>query len=59
MMARCVYADGRTFASIANLKIAIQEAWYDISIVYSNSLLNSIPNRLFEVIGSHGDHTHH
>jgi hypothetical protein len=59
MMAKHVYADGKTFTSIGNLKIAIQLAWEAISIEYLNSLLDSMPNRLFEVIGSHGGHTHY
>jgi hypothetical protein len=59
-VAKYVYADGKRFTSIGNLKIAIQLAWEAISIEYLNSLLdNSMPNRLLEVIGSHGGHTHY
>jgi hypothetical protein len=58
-MARSVYANGRVFTSIPLLKMAIQEAWMDISLPYLNNLLNSMPNRMFEVIEHQGGHTHH
>ena len=58
-MARSVYANGRVFTSIPLLKIAIQEAWMDISLPYLNNLLNSMPNRMFEVIEHQGGHSHY
>jgi hypothetical protein len=58
-MARHVYSGGRTFTSIGALKLAIQAAWTDLSLEYLQILLNSMPNRMLEVIRNKGGRIHH
>jgi hypothetical protein len=45
-----VYANGRTLSSITSLKLAIQARWNQITLPGLNVLLNSMPNRMFELI---------
>ena len=58
-MVRHVYAGGRTFTSIGALKMAIQAAWADLSLEYLQIPLNSMPNRMLEVISNHGGRSYH
>jgi hypothetical protein len=58
-MARIVYANNRSFTTIPALKMAINAAWEEISLPFLNNLLNSLPNRMYEVILNHGHHTHY
>jgi transposase len=58
-MARIVYAYNRSFTTIATLKIAINAAWEEISIPLLSNLLNSMPDRMYEVILNQGGHTHY
>jgi hypothetical protein len=57
LLARKVYANGRQFHTIAELKTAITQSWAEITIAERRPLVESMPNRLFEVIRLNGAKT--
>jgi len=53
-LSRKVYRDGRQFQSLEQLKDRIKEYWDEINTEECRILINSIQNRLFEVIRKNG-----
>lgn len=58
-LTRRLYGDGQQYQNTVQLSNAIEAAWNVISQEYLNSLFNSLPNRIFEVIRKGGSHTHY
>jgi hypothetical protein len=52
-----VYANGRQFASVEELKARIKTCWEEIEVAMLEKLVDSMPKRIFEVIKSDGGHT--
>lgn len=52
-----VYANGRQFDTLLQLKTAIQEEWANIDIAVLQSLVDSMPQRLADVITARGGRT--
>jgi transposase len=57
MLARRVYAEGKQYFSIQDLKTAIINEWNNIPLDDLRKLSESMPNRIFEVIQNHGTKT--
>jgi transposase len=57
ILAREVYKHGRQFATVAELKIKIKDAWEGIQCATLENLVMSMPNRIFSVISKNGGHT--
>ena len=53
LLARKVYANGRQFYNVNDLKKQIQELWDEIDQGYLDKLLESMPNRILETIYQH------
>lgn len=58
-LSRKVYANGRQFHSTLELQDSIKTCWKQISRKEVQSLYNSLPNRIFEVINKNGACTHY
>jgi hypothetical protein len=54
ILVRRVYANNRQFHSVPQLKAAILTAWNEIGQNTLQSLVNSMPERIFEVIRNEG-----
>lgn len=54
IMARRVYENGRQFATVQELEVAIRNVWREIRVELLETLVNSMPNRLFEVVRRNG-----
>ncbi|MGL5405357.1 MAG: transposase [Propionibacteriaceae bacterium] len=54
IMARKVYEGGRQYDSVEDLEVACRNAWREIRLPVLESLINSMPNRVFEVIRMNG-----
>jgi len=57
ILVRRIYEGGRQYQNVAQLKVAIEEAWEDLPIETLQNLVNSMPNRIFKLIQSNGGHT--
>lgn len=57
VLARHVYANGRQYDTVMQLKSAIKEAWQSISITECVKLIDSMPKRIFAVISQQGSST--
>lgn len=56
-LARAVYASGRQFNNVSELKLAITSAWSRISQEKVKNLYHSLPDRIFQIIESKGGFT--
>ncbi len=54
ILVRRVYAHNRQFLTVCDLKAAILEAWAEISAQILDNLIQSMPNRIFQVINRNG-----
>lgn len=54
ILARRVYANGRQFDTVAQLYVAVCNAWRDIPQSIIDNLINSMPKRVYELIKSRG-----
>jgi len=54
MMSRMVYAGGKQYDSIPELKVAISAAWANLSGQYRQNLYNSMNNSVNEVVLQRG-----
>jgi hypothetical protein len=59
LLVRRVYANGRQFATAGDLKAAIRSSWDEITEAERQSLINSLPNRLFNVIRANGGYSNY
>lgn len=54
IMARRVYHGQRHFSTVQELEVAIRQVWREINIELLESLINSMPSRVFKVIQRNG-----
>lgn len=54
-----VYKNNRSYSSVNELWDAVQDAWYTIVPEILQNLINSMKNRIFEVINLNGSQTHY
>jgi hypothetical protein len=54
-LVRKVYEGGMEFQTKVDLKEAIVKSWDEISERELHNLVNSMPNRIFEIINNHGN----
>lgn len=59
ILVRYVYGGGRQFNTITDLKQILLEEWEKIPIETFQKLIDSMPNRIFEVIQKNGGPTHY
>jgi hypothetical protein len=57
ILVRRVYENGRQYNTVGELKTAIRNEWSKIGLDTLRNLINSMPNRVFEVIFKKGGHT--
>ena len=57
ILSRKVYENGRQFKDIESLKAAILESWASIEVEMCQKLIESMKNRIYDVIVNHGGHT--
>lgn len=57
ILARRVYRNGRQFGTVTEQKNIIQEEWASISVEEINTLIKSMPKRIFQVINNNGGST--
>ena len=57
VLVREVYKDGRQYDSVAELEKAVKLAWSRITVQLLKKLVNSMPQRINEVIKNHGKST--
>ena len=57
LLVRRVYRDGRQFNSSEDLKKVLIECWEGIEVEYLQKLIESMQNRIFEVIQNNGNST--
>lgn len=58
-LVRKIYLNGKQYGTVQELKNAIQEAWEECPQEYLDKLINSMPDRIFEMIKLNGDKTHY
>ena len=56
-MVRRLYLNNLQFATVSDLRKDIQEVWNSIDMQVIQNLMDSVKNRIFQVIGRHGDVT--
>lgn len=59
ILVRQVYKNNKQYKSIDELWNAVQESWYSIEPETFQNLINSMKNRIFEVIRLNGSQTHY
>jgi len=57
ILIRRVYENGRQYSTVGGLKAAITNEWSKITSGTLRNLINSLPNRVFQVIYKKGGHT--
>lgn len=58
-MARDIYGNGKQFASVNELRAAIFRSWENIPRDLMETLVSSMPGRIFEIINKNGGSTHY
>ena len=58
-MARDVYRNGKQYASKDEFQETILASWSNISLSLIETLISSMPQRIFEVIKNNGGRTHY
>lgn len=58
-LSRVVYANGKQFDTISDLKTAILKATSELDSEYVQNLYQSLPNRMYETINRNGKYTHY
>ena len=56
-LVRRVYAGGRQYATVAELKASIQQEWNNLDVTMLKKLAESLPARLFQVGARQGAST--
>lgn len=59
ILARRVYSENRQFQTIPELRAAVMEAWHHITHDTQRKLIETMPNRIFELITRKGGLTHY
>jgi len=57
LLVRKIYANNRTYDTVASLKAAILQAWNCLDAQLLKILANSLPNRIFAITKTNGGHT--
>lgn len=57
IMVRKIHQNGRQFPNISTLKNEIKQCWESLDISLLKKLVNSMPNRIYQVINNNGKHT--
>ena len=57
ILVRKVYADGKQFKSVNDLKMSIEREWANLSQNVCQNLISSMPDRIFEAIKNNGNKT--
>jgi hypothetical protein len=55
ILVRSVYANGRSFNTCADLKAQIERSWEEIPTETLRTLVNSMPNRIHDIISGQGE----
>ncbi len=58
-LARRVYTHGKQYSSVTELQESVIREWNNIPLDVLQNLINSMNNRIFEVILKSGGHTHY
>jgi transposase len=56
-LVRTIYAENKQYRTIDELKIAIRTAWDQLSLQTLRNHVDSMPNRIFQVINRNGEST--
>lgn len=59
VLAKRVYSHGKQYLTLNELEDAVYQAWDSIEVVILENLINSMPDRMGEVIFNHGKITHY
>lgn len=59
IIVRRIYAENKQYQRVSDLKAAVIEAWSSIGQDLRNNLIQSMPNRIFELIQKKGGPTHY
>lgn len=59
ILARRLYANGRQYSSVKELKTMLTQIWNDLSLSDFQNLIESMPNRIYEVLTRNGKNTHY
>lgn len=59
ILARKVYSNGKQYTSVADLTVAVQDAWKSVTMEELHKLMGSMPARCFEVARKNGNKTHY
>nr|CAD2144563.1 unnamed protein product [Meloidogyne enterolobii] len=59
MLVRDIYAEGKQFGTVSELKVAISAAWGRLSQVKVAELIEGMDKRMLEVIRNNGGLTHY
>lgn len=59
ILVRKVYANNRQYETVEQLKVAINAAWQQIEVQVLQNLVQSMSNRIFEVINKNGNATNY
>lgn len=54
ILVRRIYAEGRQYTSVDELKDAISHAWEEVEELTIKNLIGSMPNRIFQTINRNG-----
>ena len=54
ILVRDIYGQDRTFSNVGDLKDAILRAWDSLDVNILKRLVDSMPNRIYEMISKHG-----
>ena len=54
ILVRRIYAEGKQYATVDELKTAISDDWGNIEKTVLQNLVNSMGNRIFQVINRNG-----
>lgn len=59
ILARKVYSHGKQYSYVAELTVAVMEAWDSVTMKTLLDLMTSMPSRCFKVARKNGDKTHY
>ena len=59
ILVRRLYAENRQFETVQDLRVAVQEAWNHVAGETREKLVESMPNRIFELISRKGGVTYY
>ena len=54
ILTKDVYANGRQFATVQELKLKIERSWFSLNTEFLQTLILNMPDRVFQVIRKNG-----